>query len=447
MVTTAATPSKTEQQQTVRSPVGLAGTGLFTGHAARLTILPAEPDTGIVFRRTDLPGRPEVPAHIDFAVEKPRRTCLQRAEASVEMVEHCLSALMGMGIDNAVVELEGPEVPAGDGSAAMFVEAIERSGVAAQPAPRKPLVVSQPVTVRDGPATVTAMPGEAAHAEYVYALDFGEGSPIAPQMHSLQLDTGVYARSIAPARTFSTLADAQAMRAAGLFAHVSPKDMLVIGPQGPVDNALRFPDEPVRHKMLDLIGDLALVGRPIRGRILAMRSGHALNQKLARALVDQAQAEALARPSSSAPAMDIKQILRLLPHRFPMVLIDRVLEIEDDKRAVGVKNVTFNEPFFQGHYPQSPIMPGVLIVEAMCQLAGLMMARTLNHTGKIAVLLTLDEVRLRKPVTPGDQLVMETEALRANSRMGEAQCRAFVAGELAAEARVKFLLVNPETGR
>ena len=221
--------------------------------------------------------------------------------------------------------------------------------------------------------------------------------------------------------------------------------MLVIGKEGPIDNELRFEDEPVRHKLLDLIGDLALTGRAIQGRILAVRSGHALNHALARKLLDldsnrhRGNGHAMA-----APAMDINRILTLLPHRYPMILVDRVLEIEADQRAVGVKNVTINEPFFQGHYPVRPIMPGVLIVEAMCQLAGLMLSQKLERTGKIAMLLSLENVKLRKAVTPGDQLILEAEAVKANSRYGETRCSAFVGGEIAAEARVKFLMVDAE---
>jgi UDP-3-O-[3-hydroxymyristoyl] N-acetylglucosamine deacetylase/3-hydroxyacyl-[acyl-carrier-protein] dehydratase len=192
-----------------------------------------------------------------------------------------------------------------------------------------------------------------------------------------------------------------------------------------------------------MLGDLSLIGRPIRGRIVAVRSGHALNHRLSRALLDLSTAGA--KPQTPArPAMDIRSILRLLPHRFPMMLVDRVLEIEEDRRAVGIKNVTMNEPFFQGHYPERPIMPGVLIVEAMCQLSGLMLSHKLERTGKIAMLLSLDKVKLRKAVVPGDQMVMETQTIRASSRLGEVQCHAYVSGELVAEAQVKFLMVDAE---
>lgn len=435
-----------ERQHTLSQKTEFRGTGLFSGADVTATLLPAEPDAGITFRRTDLPGRPTTRAHIDEALDRPRRTALRVGNESIETVEHCLAALVGLGIDNAVIELNGPELPAGDGSADPFVRAIESVGIKEQAAPRRPLVISESFTVRDGDVTAAAIPSDASGMELMYVLDYGERSTIPPQICNFTLDTqtrgNVFSRQIAPARTFSTLTEAEEAQRAGMFKHLTPRDMLVIGPQGPVDNQYRFADEPARHKLLDLMGDLALVGRPIRGRVVAVRSGHAINRKLARELVDAERQREQSRPVP--PAMDIRKILRLLPHRYPMVLVDRVLEMEPGKRAVGVKNVSFNEPFFQGHYPEAPIMPGVLIIEAMGQLAGLMLSQTIDHEGKVAVLLSIDGVKLRKPVTPGDQLVLEAEAIKANNRMGEAQCRAYVAGELAAEARVKFMMVPPE---
>ncbi len=439
---------QTHPQRTLREPVGVAGVGLFSSAPSRVTIRPAGPDEGIAFRRVDLPGAPSVPARIEFVAERPRRTALVRGEAVIETVEHCLAALAGLGVDNALVDVAGPEIPAGDGSAAPFTEAISRVGLVEQDAPRRALTVSAPVTVRDGDASITAMPSDDGATEMVYVMDHGAASAIPAQTFSYVLTPATFIEQIAPARTFSTQAEAEAMWQRGLFRHLTPRDMLVVGPAGPIDNAYRFRDEPVRHKLLDLLGDLSLVGRPIVGRIVAVRSGHALNQRLARELDQRLRTEAAQSGDQSRadgdPAMDIRTILRLLPHRFPMVLIDRVLELEQGRRAVGIKNVTFNEPFFQGHYPDSPIMPGVLIIEAMCQLAGLMVSQQLERDNKIAVLLSLDGVKLRRPVTPGDQLVLESNAVSATARRGEAECRAFVSGRLAAEARIKFLMVDAQ---
>jgi UDP-3-O-[3-hydroxymyristoyl] N-acetylglucosamine deacetylase/3-hydroxyacyl-[acyl-carrier-protein] dehydratase len=485
----------THSQRTLAQDACVKGVGLFTAKSATCTIRPAEPDTGVVFRRVDLPGQPTTAARIENVVDRPRRTALrapgepvESSEALIETVEHILSALAGLGIDNALIDLDGPEVPIGDGSARPFVEAIQAAGVVTQDAPRRPLVISEAVTVRapagpdGGEAILVALPGDSDSLELFYDLDYGATTPIGRQVAAFTLsiaaerqvsseapetgDLGVlkngaigssaYARTIAPARTFAMLAEAEAMRARGLFTHLNPADMLVLGPNGPVDNTLRFPDEPVRHKLLDLLGDLYLAGRPIVGRIIASRSGHALNQQLVRALIEQARKRdaglrrsertSLAAPDRP-PAFDIKRILTLLPHRYPMVLVDRVIELDGDRRAVGIKNVTINEPFFQGHYPSEPIMPGVLIVEAMSQLAGLMLSQKLERTGKIAVLLSMDRVKLRRPVVPGDQLVMETEAVKASERFGDVQCVARVDGRTVAEARVKFMMIDAEPSR
>jgi UDP-3-O-[3-hydroxymyristoyl] N-acetylglucosamine deacetylase/3-hydroxyacyl-[acyl-carrier-protein] dehydratase len=429
-------------QRTVAGPVTIEGFGLFTGSSVSATIRPAEEDSGVLFVRSDLPGRPVVQATVSHVADAPRRTVLTSGEARVETVEHCLGALAGLGIDNAVVEVRGPELPAGDGSAAMFVEALSRAGTLEQGAIRHPIVVREPITVRDGEATLAIVPSASSSLEIVYMLDYGEHSPIARQTHAFSVTPESFATEIAPARTFSTAAEARAARELGMFAHLTPRDMLVIDASGPIDNTLRFANEPARHKLLDLLGDISLVGRPILGRLVAYRSGHTLNHRLAREITARFGVDA--RGDQSKPAMPIGAILRVLPHRYPMILIDRVLELDGDRRAVGVKNVTINEPFFQGHYPETPIMPGVLIVEAMCQLAGLMLANTLDRTNRVAVLVSLDRVRLRKAVTPGDRLILEVEAVKSTPRYGDVECRGLVDGALVAEARVKFMMVVPE---
>lgn len=475
-------PTHPCRQRTLARPVSVSGVGLFTAQRATASIHPAEPDSGIVFRRTDLPGVPSAPARIEHVIDRPRRTALrapgapsESTEALVETVEHILSALAGLGVDNARIDLDGPEVPIGDGSARLFADAIADAGLVEQDADRRPIVVTEPITVRAthtgdaGEAVIVALPSDAPTLELLYDLDYGASSPLGRQVAAFTLSlagpspsgatisngtlsSAPYLTNIAPARTFAMLAEAEAMRQRGLFTHLKPSDMLVIGPEGPIDNTLRFADEPVRHKLLDLLGDLYLAGRPIQGKIIASRSGHALNQQLVRALLEQARRrepgrKPLAVSPETPPAFDIKRILSLLPHRYPMVLVDRVIELEGDRRAVGLKNVTINEPFFQGHYPGEPIMPGVLIVEAMSQLAGLMLSQKLERTGKIAVLLSMDRVKLRRPVVPGDQLVMETEAVKASERFGDVQCVARVDGRLVAEARVKFMMVDAEPAR
>jgi UDP-3-O-[3-hydroxymyristoyl] N-acetylglucosamine deacetylase/3-hydroxyacyl-[acyl-carrier-protein] dehydratase len=230
----------------------------------------------------------------------------------------------------------------------------------------------------------------------------------------------------------------------GIGKHLSPKDVLVIGQSGPIDNAFRYSDECVRHKLLDLIGDISLTGRPIAGRIVAHRSGHEMNHMLARKIIASNELTRRSGLIDQGVALDIRKIQRILPHRYPMLLVDRVLEIDGDNRAVGLKNVTFNDVFFQGHYPGTPIFPGVLIVEAMAQLGGILLSQKLEHTGKLAVLLSMDKVKMRHPVVPGDQLVLEARAVRVKSRTGHVRCQAFVGEKLAAEADIKFMLVDAE---
>ena len=360
----------------------------------------------------------------------------------------------------------------GDGSARAFVEAVRAAGLReAQGKGVEPLIVRRPVHVAgdDGTASLTALPGPTDAMEILYSFD--GPPPVGRRVCTfrLPLDRGGdgadgFDAELADARTFVYAAEADALKSRGWGGHLGYDSLLVLGEDGPIGNELRFADEPVRHKVLDLIGDLALVGRPIAGRVVAHRSGHALNHKLARALLDADQEDdddaadeddreadpvdagfrhLLARPADAA-ALDIREIQRILPHRFPMLLVDRVLELDGDKRAVGVKNVTMGDVFFLGHYPKSPIFPGVLIVEAMGQLGGILLSRKLEHTGKIAVLLSMDGVKMRQPVTPGDQLVLVAEAVRVKSRTGHVRCRAFVLDKLAAEADIKFMLVDAD---
>jgi len=234
------------------------------------------------------------------------------------------------------------------------------------------------------------------------------------------------------------------MQAAGIGAHLGPKDILVINSDGPIKNSYRYLDECVRHKVVDLIGDLRLAGRPIEGRIVAYKSGHALNQKLVTQIVESFRKAEQRKSLSGKPILDIKRIQHILPHRYPFLLVDKVVEIEADRRIKGIKNVTFNEQFFQGHFPGTPVMPGVLIVEALAQVSGLLFAQKLEHTGKLAVLLTMDAVKIRKSVLPGDQLILIAEADKIRSRAAKCNCTAMVGDDVVAVAQLKFMLVDDE---
>jgi len=350
-----------------------------------------------------------------------------------------------LGIDNATIRIDGPEVPCGDGSALPFTEQILKVGTVEQDLPRRFISVTEPICLQDGNAMIAAFPSHQKGLHVVYDLDYEkEGSRIARQTQGWNSETGLYSTDVAPARTFSLQEEAQALQSQGLCTHLTPADMLVIGEDGPIDNEYRFDNEPARHKILDIVGDLYLAGAFIQGRIVASRSGHALNRKLCKAILEQQKVAKRSDAVASGLQMDVREIQRIMPHRYPMLLVDRVVEMDGDSRAVGVKNVTINEPFFQGHYPGTPIMPGVLIVEAMAQLGGLLMSRKLEHTGKLAVLLSLDRVKLRHPVTPGDQLVLEAISIRAGVRTAALQCKAFVGSRLAAEAQIRFMMVDAE---
>ena len=439
-----------------------------TGEPATLTLRPADPGTGICFVRLHEDHRSVIPARVEHVMPSPRRTALRNGKLSVETVEHCLAACSGLGVRNAEIELKGSgsgELPMGDGSSQLFVEAIEEAGIEEQAGEEiRPLIVHEPIQVQMGDATVAALPGPTDHLEIVYT--FEAPPPVGRQVFSFHLLDGEapddFRRDVAPARTFVFESEVEALKDRGMGQHLSYSDVVVIGKSGPIDNDFRFPDECVRHKVLDLIGDLSLVGRPVFGRLVAHKSGHELNHMLARRLLEMDQSSTLARlpghdengvpdyralvgrPAADA-ALDIRKIQRILPHRFPMLLVDRVLKIEGDQRAVGLKNITMGDVFFLGHYPGAPIFPGVLIVEAMAQLGGILLSRKLDNTGKLAVLLSMDNVKMRQPVVPGDQLILEAEAVRVKSRTGHVRCSAYVCEKLAAEADIKFMLVDAET--
>lgn len=437
-----------EFQHTIAGPAKLSGQGLFTGRKTTVTFRPAPVHHGIVFVRTDMGGA-RVPALIRHVVKRPRRTALKVGEAEVHTCEHVMSALAGLGVDNALIELDGPELPLLDGSARLYVEALRKSGLKATDAPRQRLVIHEPVVVEHEGKMIAAMPDREPGMKIIFDLEYAHPF-IGQQTHRFHFAVGRngqddFSQQIAPARTYALEQEAQALREAGIGAHLTEKDVLIIGDDGPMgDNALRFDNELVRHKVLDLIGDLYLLGVPVQGRIIASRTSHADNHQLARRLLGQVRQQTHQQMAMHRNVMDIRKLSRMMPHRYPMLLVDRVIELDGDRRAVGIKNVTINEPFFQGHFPGTPIMPGVLLVEAMAQLSSVLVAQSLEHTGKLGLLLSLDRVKIRKPVTPGDQVVLEAEAVRVRSRIAHMRCRAYVAEEIAAEAEVKFMLVDAE---
>jgi len=429
-------------QTTIAKPIEIRGVGLFSGRPVAVTLLPAESDTGVTFIRTDLPGSPEVPVRCDSLGALERRTTLQSGEMIVQTVEHVLACCGGLGIDNLRVEISDAELPVGDGSALPFAEPMWEAGVRNLDRSRRYFRVSEPLVEQNGQARLEVLPGVGPDLTISYELDYGE-PPLGHQEVSFRIKPEVFLKEIAPARTFCPEVEALDMQQRGLGSGANYENTLIIGPDGPIQNAYRFPDEPARHKVLDLLGDLALLGRRLRGEIRAVRSGHALNarlvQELSRLMSEQDR--------KGDTQLDIREIMDILPHRYPFLLVDRVVELDGYERAVGIKNVTVNEHFFQGHFPGRPMMPGVLQIEAMAQLAGVLLRQKLRGENKLAVLIGIDGVRFPRPVVPGDQLLLEAVALRVKTRSGQVKCRASVDGKTACEAVIKFLIVDFDENR
>ncbi|MDJ0523228.1 MAG: UDP-3-O-acyl-N-acetylglucosamine deacetylase [Planctomycetota bacterium] len=435
------------KQRTIRREKELRGIGLHEGVEATLKVRPAAADTGVTFVRTDLPSRPRVPADAAHLAERSRRTALVGAEdAEVHTVEHFLACCTALGIDNLEVELSGPECPGMDGSARPFLDLLQSAEPVELDAERKVVAPKEPVSVRAGSATLVAFPSQGG-LSVSYTLDYGSSYP-GTQHLSLHVDPETFGEELAGARTFCLEAEAEQLRQAGLGKGATYENTLVIGADGVIENELRWPDEFARHKAMDLLGDLFMLGADLEAHVVAHRSGHAANLQLVGELRKGAEAPARGRRGKAddgppEPALNHAQIRRILPHRYPFLLVDRVTEIDGFQRAVGIKNVSVNEPFFEGHYPDQPIMPGVLIIEAMAQLAGLLLLRKLELTGKVPVLLSIDRVKFRRAVVPGDQIRMEAFTLRLSAGRGRVRCRSTVDGQLVSEARLNFAMTEP----
>lgn len=436
--------STARPQRTLKNPVEFRGAGLHSGKEIKIVVRPAEAGTGVAFARIDIEDHPVVRAHGANMKARQRRTCIQDGRAEVYTCEHLLAAMYALSIDNAIVEIDGEEVPGLDGSASEFYRVLQGAGSVELRATRPIYSVKQPIYVREGTASLVALPGT-GKLTIEYHLDYPakNGPPIgSKQIVGFELSPENFEREIAPARTFVFAHEVEALRAAGLGKGANPQNTLVMGPEGPQANVLRWDDELARHKILDLVGDLANAGVDLDAHIIATRSGHGLNMALVQRIQEEREREQEQGEAPIDSGLDIRQILNLLPHRYPFLLIDRVIELDGFQRAVAIKNVTINEPFFQGHWPDQPIMPGVLQLEAMAQLAGVLLLRKLENTGKLAVLWSIDKVKLRGAVVPGDQLRIEVETIRAKPQVGHVRARGKVGGRLVAEAELKFTLVD-----
>jgi len=431
-------------QKTVRTDSKITGKGLFGGKEAKVVFRPAPVDAGITFVRTDMAEPVRIKAVALNVAERSRRTSLKKGAVSIETVEHCLAAVNALGIDNLVIEVNGAELPAPDCSCAEYFKTLKRAGIVEQDVEQKEYIIRKPITITAGDASIYALPQTEDALSLTYDLDYGGHTGIGRQIFSCRVTPDDFERHLASARTFLLEAEAKQFQARGMGTHISPRDLLVINSDGPIKNTFRFPNECVRHKIVDLVGDLALVGRALKGRIVAYKSGHSLNQQLARKLYEAAQQQDRIKKSGTDAILDISRIQKILPHRYPFLLVDKVVEVEGDTWIKAIKNVTFNELFFQGHFPGTPIMPGVLIVEAMAQVSGLLFAQRLELTGKLAVLLSMDGVKLRKAVVPGDQLILTSEAVRLKKRTAQCRCKAMVGDTMVAEAQIRFMLLDEE---
>ncbi len=419
-------------RRTLKEPAEIRGAGLHTGALTTVRCLPAPSGHGIRFRRTDLPGQPEFPARVDEVDATERRTAIGHGEVTIDTVEHLLAAVASLEIDDIMLEVDGPEAPIMDGSFRPFLDALERAGVGEHQGDPVIYQVSAPFTLTVGEASYVVAP--AKHLRVTATVEWAHPL-IGRQTGSYDVTAEGFRRDLAGARTFGFVREVEALRAKGLLKGGSTESAVVLSDDGIVNGPLRWPDEFVRHKAGDVVGDLALAGGRIRAHVIATRPSHEGNVALARTVARTA--------SKSGGVLDIGKILEIIPHRYPFLLVDRILEIEPKKRVVGIKNVTINEPFFQGHFPSHPIMPGVLIVESMAQTGGMLLMGELDTPGdKVVYFMSLDNIKFRRPVIPGDQLRMEVAMVQFRGRVCRMKGVAYVDGAVVCEAEMMAMVVD-----
>ncbi|AFN75113.1 UDP-3-O-[3-hydroxymyristoyl] N-acetylglucosamine deacetylase [Melioribacter roseus P3M-2] len=463
-----------ELQRTIAKPVSLSGTGLHTGTSCTITFKPAPDNHGIKFVRVDLGGNPEIPATVDYVVDLSRGTTLAVGEAKVHTVEHVLAAIVGLQIDNIIIEIDGIEPPVGDGSAMPFVEKLLEAGFVTQDTPKDYLVIDQEVMYHDeeNGIDIVALPLN----DYRITIMVDYQNPALGSQHTGMFNLEKeFVKEFAPARTFCFLSEVEMLADQGLIKGGNidnavvivdhdldkeglkrlkgklklPEDVSVTHEGFLSHNKLRFKNEPVRHKLLDMLGDLALIGAPIKAQILAARPGHRANVEFAKKIRALYQQKKLVKKyqfvKKEGVVFDANAIQRILPHRYPFLLVDKIIDLELDKRVVGVKSVTINEPFFQGHFPGQPIMPGVLIVEAMAQVSGIMVLNSfIDPDNHLVYFMSINNAKFRKPVVPGDQLVMEAELISKKSKYFSIKAAAYVDGTLVAEAEFMGAIIDKE---
>ncbi|MEP6777521.1 MAG: bifunctional UDP-3-O-[3-hydroxymyristoyl] N-acetylglucosamine deacetylase/3-hydroxyacyl-ACP dehydratase [Chthoniobacterales bacterium] len=438
-------PSSIELQQTVAKPAALSGTSLHTGEKVTLTLQPAPVDHGIKFKRKDLQDEPTIDARIENVKTVERATTLGEGSIRVHTVEHVLSALAAMGVDNAVVEMDSNEPPIGDGSAQAYVDLIRNAGVLAQEAARIVFDVREPIHVETKSGSVLViLPDEKFRISCTQVGPDGRFT----QFLSTEITPAVYEREIAPARTFVFYEDVQSLMEKNLIKGGSLENAIVIRGDAVLSKEpLRFSDEFVRHKILDIIGDLALFGHRIRGHVIAVKPGHGANAELVRALTREFARTVPVREQRAFPSgeggLDISQIMEILPHRYPFLMVDRILGFEGETKCTGVKSVTINEPFFAGHFPGHPVMPGVLQIEAMAQVASILMMRLTKSASRLGYFVSADDVKFRKPVFPGDTLVISAELTKSRGKqLAKLNCNCVVNDAVVSECELMLRFID-----
>jgi len=438
------------KQRTIAEEVSYSGVGLHTGSLTTVTFKPAPADSGIVFYRTDLDASPAIPAQVDNVVDVSRGTTIGIGDVKIHTIEHAMASLAGLGIDNMIIEVDADEIPVGDGSALPVMNTLLRAGVVELDAEKQYICVDHPVYYRKDDVTLSILPSDELRITMTIAYDH---PTVGTQYASFTITEDTFKTDLAPARTFCFLREVKMLQEAGLIRGGSLESAVVIGDDGILNDTLRFPDEFVRHKILDLLGDTYLLGCPLKGHIIGAKCGHEKNvnfSKQIQKVYASARPEYGIRPYKqkvrrTPPALDVNKIMKILPHRYPFLLVDRILSFEPLKTVTGIKNVTVNEPFFQGHWPNIPVMPGVLIIEAMAQVgAVLVFGENGEPNGRLAFLMGVEKGRFRDTVVPGDQLVIKAEMLHYRHNACKIKAVALVDDAVAAEAVMSFGLMHIE---
>ncbi len=433
-----------DMEHTLAAEATLEGTSLHTGEKVTLNLKPAPEGHGFKFRRVDLPDKPFIDADVSKVQTVERATTLAEGSVRVHTVEHVLSALVGMGVDNALIEMDANEPPIGDGSSAPYVELIKKAGVQEQSVPRQTWEIREPIHLEVGDGSlITIVPSKEFR---VSVTNVGKDGRFV-QYFSTVVNSEIYEKEIAPARTFTFYEDIKPLLDKGLIKGGSLENAVVVrGDEIMSKEPMRFDNEFARHKALDLIGDLMLSGKKFNGHVIAVKPGHGPNTEAAKALQKNYAAMRAMVPPVKLPeaeaVLDIKDILKILPHRYPFLLIDRVTGFSSEMKCTAIKNLTMNEEFFQGHFPGHPVMPGVLQLEAMAQTASILIMRMPDNQGKIGYFLSADAVKFRKPVVPGDTLFIDAEITKLRRNIGQAIATCSVNGEIVSSAELKFAVMD-----